>query len=139
VRFHAFGTADVLKFEEAPEPTAGPGEVVLRLKAAALNHLDIWVRSGERERNIPLPHIPGSDGAGIVHSVGQPASRSQSVSGGHFASGGHSVTAFKPGDAVLISPGLSCGSCYFCQSGRDTFCREYRVLGTKEEGTTQSL
>jgi len=117
VRFHAFGDAGVLKFEEAPEPSAGPGEVLLRLKAAALNHLDLWVRSGERERNISLPHIPGSDGAGIVHSVGQ------------------SVTSVKPGDAVLISPGLSCGSCNFCLSGRDTFCREYRVLGVKEEGT----
>jgi len=117
VRFHAFGDAGVLKFEEAPEPSAGPGEVLLRLKAAALNHLDLWVRSGERERNISLPHIPGSDGAGIVHSVGQ------------------SVTSVKPGDAVMISPGLSCGSCNFCLSGRDTFCREYRVLGVKEEGT----
>ena len=117
VRFHAFGGAGVLKFEEAPEPSVGPGDVLLRLKAAALNHLDLWVRSGDRERNISLPHIPGSDGAGIIHSVGQ------------------SVTSFKPGDAVLISPGLSCGSCNFCQSGRDTFCREYRVLGTREEGT----
>jgi NADPH:quinone reductase-like Zn-dependent oxidoreductase len=141
VRFHAFGNADVLAFEEAPEPSIGPGDVIVRLKAAAINHLDLWVRSGERERNIPLPHIPGCDGAGIVHSVGhsvtagQSIAAGQSVAAGQSSTVGQSVASVKPGDAVLISPGLSCGSCTFCLSGRDTFCREYRVLGTREDGT----
>ena len=117
VRFHEFGDINVLRYEEVPLPTIGPKEVLLQLKAAALNHLDIWVRSGERERNIPLPHIPGSDGAGII------------------AEAGSDVKNFRPDDRVLISPGLSCQHCELCLSGRDNLCREYRVLGVREDGT----
>ncbi|HUL43905.1 MAG TPA: zinc-binding dehydrogenase [Bacteroidota bacterium] len=117
VRFHAFGGPEVLQYEEAPDPKPGPNDVLLELKAAALNHLDIWVRSGAREKNIPLPHIPGSDGAGIILGTGS------------------EVKTYKPGDRVLISPGLSCGHCAACLQGRDNLCREYRVLGTKENGT----
>lgn len=117
IRFASYGGPDVLRLEEVPVPAVLPHEVLLEMKAAALNHLDIWVRSGQRERNIPLPHIPGSDGAGIVAECGS------------------SVTGFKKGDRVLISPGLSCGICQFCLSGRDNLCRAYRVLGTKENGT----
>src|SRR2546426_5470842 len=111
VRFHEFGSADVLRYEDAPKPAAGPADVLIQLKAAALNHLDLWVRSGARERNIPLPHIPGSDGAGIVAEVGA------------------QVSWFGKGDHVLISPGLSCGHCIECLAGSDNLCREYRVLG----------
>lgn len=117
VRFHQFGGVDVLRYEDAPKPSIGSNEVLVQLKAAALNHLDIWVRSGARERNIPLPHIPGSDGAGIIAEVSKEVDR------------------FKAGDKVLISPGLSCGHCDRCMSGRDNLCREYRVLGVREEGT----
>ncbi len=117
IRFHSFGKADVLRYEDAPVPEIGPNDVLLRMKAAALNHLDLFVRSGERERNVPLPHIPRSDGSGVIESVGK------------------SVTDRKPGERVLISPGLSCGMCAFCLDGRDNLCREFRVLGTKEDGT----
>jgi len=117
VRFHSFGGPEVLRAEETPVPAIGPGDVLLRLKAASLNHLDLFIRGGSRERNIPLPHIPGSDGAGTI------------------AERGSAVTDLAPGDDVLISPGLSCGLCPFCVSGRDNLCREYRVLGTKEDGT----
>src|SRR5713101_965985 len=117
VRFHEFGGTEVLRYEEAPTPTIGTREVLVNLKAAALNHLDVWIRSGARERGIPLPHIPGSDGAGIISEVG------------------NEVQNFKPGDRVVISPGLSCGTCENCSSGRDNLCREYRVLGVKEDGT----
>ena len=117
VRFHAFGNADVLRFEDASKPAAGPTDVLINLKAAALNHLDIWVRSGARERNIPLPHIPGCDGSGIV------------------AEAGSAVNWIKPGDRVLISAGLSCGHCEMCLGGRDNMCREYRVLGVRDAGT----
>jgi NADPH:quinone reductase-like Zn-dependent oxidoreductase len=115
--FASFGPADVLRLENVPAPALRPHEVLLEMKAAALNHLDLWVRSGERERSIPLPHIPGSDGAGIVAECGE------------------SVTGLKKGDRVLVSPGLSCGTCQWCLSGRDNLCRSYRVLGTKENGT----
>ena len=117
VRFYTFGGVDVLRYEDAPEPTIGPNDVLVQLKAAALNHLDIWVRSGARERNIPLPHIPGTDGAGIIAKVGT------------------AVDSIKVGDRVLISPGLSCGHCQMCLGGKDNLCREYRVLGVKEDGT----
>lgn len=117
VRFNSFGDAGVLRFEESPVPSAGPGRVLVNLKAAALNHLDLWVRNGLRERNIPLPHIPGSDGAGVISETGD------------------GVDWLKPGDRVLISPGLSCGHCTQCLSGRDNLCRDYRVLGVREDGT----
>lgn len=117
IRFHSFGGPEVLRFEEAPTPAAGPIDILLRIEAAALNHLDIWVRSGARQRNIPLPHIPGSDASGVVAEVGS------------------AVNFLKQGDHVLISPGISCGHCAACIGGRDNMCSEYRVLGTMEDGT----
>lgn len=117
IRFHDFGSSDVLRFEEAPKPIIGPNEVLLQMKAAAMNHLDLWVRSGARERSIPLPHIPGSDGAGIIAEVGS------------------AIDFLKVGDKVLISPGISCGHCEMCLGGTDNLCRTYHVLGTKEDGT----
>src|SRR5512143_918776 len=117
ILIHRFGGPEVLQPGEVPEPVPGDAEVLIHLKAAALNHLDLWVRSGERERNIPLPHIPGCDGAGTVARVGR------------------NIRSFKAGDAVLISPGLSCGICAECLAGRDNFCREYRVLGVRDPGT----
>lgn len=117
IRFHSFGGPEVLSYEEAPRPEVGPNDVLIQMKAAALNHLDVWVRSGARERNISLPHIPGSDGSGVVAELGS------------------AVTVFKQGDPVLISPGLSCGTCNMCVGGRDNLCAQYRVLGVKENGT----
>ncbi len=117
IRFSKFGGPEVFRYDTAPDPACGPGQVVVRLKAAALNHLDVWVRSGLREKSIPLPHIPGSDGSGIVEEME------------------HGASSFKKGDRVLVSPGLSCGRCTMCLSGRDNLCRDYRVLGTKEDGT----
>ncbi|HLX13192.1 MAG TPA: zinc-binding dehydrogenase [Bacteroidota bacterium] len=117
VRFSAFGEADVLRYEDAPVPEIGPGEVLIKLKAAALNHLDLWVRKGERERNIPLPHIPGSDGAGFVAEIGA------------------GVDTVKPGDSVAIYPGISCNECEYCRAGKENLCRKYAVLGTLTDGT----
>lgn len=117
VRFHTFGGVDVLRYEDAPKPSPGSNEVLLQVKAAALNHLDIWIRNGARERKIPLPHIPGSDASGVVAEVGS------------------GVDFIKPGDKVLISPGISCGHCAMCLGGRDNICPTYHVLGTAEDGT----
>ena len=117
IRFHTFGGAEVLRYEESPRPVIGPNEILVEVKAAALNHLDLWVRSGARERNIPLPHIPGSDGAGIIAEVGT------------------AVDFLKPGERVLISPGISCGHCPACLGGHDNLCKDYHVLGTREDGT----
>lgn len=112
-----FGGAEVLRYTTVPRPVPGPGQVRVRLKAASLNHLDLFVRSGEREKNTPLPHIPGCDGAGIVDEAGE------------------GVTSFRAGDRVAISPGISCGTCYACTNNRETFCASYHVLGNRENGT----
>ena len=117
VQFHQFGDPDVLQYEELPVPSPGPDTVLVRLHAAALNHLDLFLRSGEREKNIPLPHIPGADGAGVVEQVGG------------------QVSDFKKGDRVVISPGIGCGTCEHCNSGTENHCRTYHVLGTPENGT----
>lgn len=117
VYFNSFGDSSVLQFGEFPTPKINDNEVLIQLKAASLNHLDIWVRSGTREKNIPLPHITGNDGSGIVSEIGK------------------NVSNIKVGDKVLINPGLSCGNCIHCKNKKENLCTEYRVLGTKENGT----
>jgi NADPH:quinone reductase-like Zn-dependent oxidoreductase len=86
VRIHADGGPEVLVLEEAPDPVAGPGEVLVRLRASALNHLDVWVRKGLP--SVPKPRILGADGAGVVETVGD------------------GVEALEPGMRVVINPGL---------------------------------
>src|ERR671935_1325026 len=86
VRIHEDGGPDVLRYEDAPDPEAGPGEVLIRLRAASLNHLDVWVRKGLP--SVPKPRILGADGAGIVQAVGE------------------GVEGFDVGDRVVINPGL---------------------------------
>ncbi|GBC76957.1 Sorbitol dehydrogenase [bacterium HR08] len=112
VRFHEHGGVDVLRYEDVPEPKVGPTEVLVRVRACALNHLDLWLRRGLPGRSIPLPRIVGSDIAGEVAEVGS------------------AVTRAKVGERVLISPGLSCGQCPACLNGRDNFCPDYEVIGS---------
>jgi len=114
VRIHEHGGPEVLRYEEVPTPEIRPNEVLVRVRACAMNHLDLWVRKGLP--NIPLPHILGSDVAGEVEAVGE------LVEGVHV------------GDPVVISPGLSCGRCQMCLSGRDNLCREYKILGEHVDG-----
>jgi len=109
VRFHQHGGPDVLRYEEAPDPTPGPGEVLVRVRACALNHLDLWERRGLPNVKTPMPHISGSDVAGEVVAS--------------MASGIHT------GQRVMLQPGISCGRCAACLSGRDNECPEYEVLG----------
>jgi zinc-binding alcohol dehydrogenase/oxidoreductase len=90
VRIHDEGGPGVLRYEDVPEPEPGPGEVLIRLHAASLNHLDIWVRRGLP--SVPKPHILGADGAGIVEALGE------------------GVRGFEPGQRVVINPGLEHGS-----------------------------
>src|SRR5438034_6900236 len=86
VRIHEDGGPEVLRYEDAPDPEAGPGEVLIRLRAASLNHLDVWVRKGLP--SVPKPRILGADGAGIVEAVEE------------------GVDGFAPGDRVVVNPGL---------------------------------
>ena len=109
VRFHEHGGPEVLRYEEAPEPQLGPGDVLVRVRACALNHLDLWERRGLEHVKFPLPHISGSDVAGEV-----------------VASAAPEVNA---GRRVMLQPGVSCGRCASCLSGRDNWCAHYEVLG----------
>jgi len=111
------GELDQLRIMEIPEPGARPGEVVVNVKAAALNHLDIWMRKGRAGVALPMPHILGSDAAGVVHAVGE------------------GVSAWKPGDEVVINPGLDCGACEFCLRGQHSECRAFSIVGMGRHGT----
>jgi NADPH:quinone reductase-like Zn-dependent oxidoreductase len=111
VRIHEHGGVEKLKYEEAPEPSFAPDEVLVRIKSCALNHIDIFVRRGMAGIKIPFPHILGCDVSGVVADVGE-AERN-----------------IKVGDSVLLAPGTSCGTCIECLSGRDNDCREYRLIG----------
>ena len=118
VRIHEHGGVEKLRYEEAPEPTlAGPNDAIVKLKAAALNHIDLWVRRGLTGIEIALPHILGGDGAGVVAEVGD------------------RVRNIKTGDAVCLYPPSGCGRCEFCITDREYMCVELRVLGERENGT----
>src|SRR5207244_279845 len=109
VRFHHHGGPEVLQYEDAPDPELAPGEVLIRVRACALNHLDLWERRGLEHVATPMPHISGSDVAGEV-----------------VASAAPEVSA---GRRVMLQPGMSCGRCPSCLSGRDNECPQYEVLG----------
>jgi len=117
VVMRARGGPEVLEVADLPVPEPGPKEVRVRLKAAALNHLDVWVRKGVASPKLPLPHVLGADGSGVVDAVGP------------------GVEGFAPGDEVVINPGLSCGRCERCLAGEDNLCPRYQILGEHRHGT----
>jgi NADPH:quinone reductase-like Zn-dependent oxidoreductase len=116
VIFRQHGGPEVLEYTDVPEPQIRANEVLVQVKACALNHLDIWVRRGLPGIEIPLPHILGDDVAGVVKEVGE------------------LVTWVKVGDEVMVQPGVSCGHCEACLSGNDNFCREYDMIGYRRDG-----
>jgi NADPH:quinone reductase-like Zn-dependent oxidoreductase len=113
VRFHEHGGPAVLRYEDAPDPQPAPGRVIVRVHACALNHLDLWQRRGLDRVKIPLPHISGADVAGEVEEGGG---------------------AFEPGTRVMLQPGVACGTCSYCQAGRDNECPAYTLLGYMVDG-----
>jgi NADPH:quinone reductase-like Zn-dependent oxidoreductase len=115
--FEEHGGTDRLTPGERPEPVAGPGQVLLDLRAAALNHLDLFVLAGMPGVPIGLPHIGGADGAGVIVAVGD------------------GVGEWRPGDEVVINPGLWCGRCEFCRCGEESLCIRFGVLGEHQDGT----
>lgn len=116
VIFKQHGGPEVLEFADAPDPKPRANEVLIEVKACALNHLDIFVRNGLPGIEIPLPHILGNDIAGVVREVGE------------------LVTWVKADDEVMVQPGVSCGHCDACLSGRDNLCREYDMIGYRRNG-----
>ena len=115
VRIHEHGGTDVLVWEEITDPAIKPDQILVQIKAAAINHLDIWVRRGIP--GISLPMILGSDAAGIIKKVGQ------------------GVSDFIVGDAVIINPLLFCGKCEACNNGRENECSSIGIIGESTDGT----
>jgi len=111
------GGPEVLEVAERPRPVPGPGEVLLQVKAAGVNHLDTFVRRGMPGITLPLPMILGSDAAGTIAAVGA------------------AVMGIKEGDRIFVSPGYSCERCRACLSGNEPLCRFYGLLGEHRDGT----
>src|SRR5262245_5638737 len=116
VVFHLHGGPEVLQYEDAPDPSPGPGEVLLEVKATSVNHLDIFLRRGMPGIKGPMPKICGSDAAGIVRALGP------------------GVTGINSGERVTVNPGISCGRCEFCTSGFASQCISYAMLGENTDG-----
>ena len=116
VIFHSHGGPEVLQYTQVSDPTIKPDEVLVEVRACALNHLDIWARGGLPGIPIRLPHILGNDIAGVVREVGE------------------LVSWIHPGDEVMLQPGVSCGHCSECLSGQDNLCRDYDILGYRRPG-----
>jgi NADPH:quinone reductase-like Zn-dependent oxidoreductase len=114
IRFHQHGGPEVLRFEEAPDPQPAAGEALVRVRACALNHLDLFQRRGLERVRIPFPHVSGADVAGDVVTAPE--------------------GTLSPGRRVMLQPGLSCGRCEACLSGRDNECPHYDVLGYQSDG-----
>jgi len=111
------GGPEVVRVEDVKAPSAGPGEVVLAVRAAALNHLDIWVRKGRPGMNLAFPHVLGSDAAGVVDEVGE------------------GVEGIRPGAEVILNPALSCGTCEACFRGEHSECERFGLVGVGRWGT----
>ena len=120
-RIHQHGGPEALVYEDVPEPRIRADQVLLRVRACALNHLDLFVRAGIPGMKFPMPHILGSDIAGEVVEVGELCERIQ------------------PGQRVLLSPGLSCRQCEQCLSGNDNLCRKYTMFGYLKDGGNVQL
>jgi NADPH:quinone reductase-like Zn-dependent oxidoreductase len=110
------GGPEVLRYTDMPDPQIGADEVLVRVRACALNHLDLWLRKGIPGMAVPLPHIPGSDISGEIAKVGE------------------KVTNVKVGARVMLQPGISCRQCPKCLAGEDNLCRSYTLFGQMVDG-----
>jgi NADPH:quinone reductase-like Zn-dependent oxidoreductase len=117
VVFDQHGPAENLHMADLPAPEPQAGDVRVRVKAAALNRLDIWVRNGWPGIRVPLPHVTGSDAAGDIDKVGP------------------GVTGWTVGDRVAIDASLSCGQCEYCLGGRQNLCDRFGIMGEDSDGT----
>ncbi|MFW9782956.1 MAG: zinc-binding dehydrogenase [Candidatus Heimdallarchaeota archaeon] len=115
IRSH--GELEQLSVGDLEIPKIKPNEVLIETKFSALNHIDLFLIKGWPSLNLNLPHILGSDGSGIIKEIGS------------------AVTTTKVGDRVTINPGLSCGKCYYCLSGKQNFCKQFSIMGETQWGT----
>ncbi|OGL03230.1 MAG: alcohol dehydrogenase [Candidatus Rokubacteria bacterium RIFCSPLOWO2_02_FULL_68_19] len=109
--FHQHGGPEVLKYEDVPEPKPGSRDVVIQVKAAGCNYNDLWARQGLPGMKFDLPHISGSDAAGVVKEIGS------------------EVTSVKVGQEVVVHPAISCRICEACTRGQEYFCRYFKIWG----------
>ncbi|HEY0545602.1 MAG TPA: zinc-binding dehydrogenase [Pyrinomonadaceae bacterium] len=116
VIFEKHGAPEVLEYADMADPVIKANEVLVEVRACALNHLDVWARKGLPGIEIPLPHILGNDIAGVVREAGE------------------LVTWVNAGDEVMLQPGTSCGHCIECLRGQDNLCPEYDILGYRRDG-----
>lgn len=114
--FREHGGLDRLEYADVPEPVVGPHEALVQVKGVALNHLDLWVRNGIPGLRVALPHVGGSDIAGVVAAVGE------------------EVDGAWVGRRVVINPALACGHCVFCLAGEQSQCFSFRILGEHTPG-----
>ncbi|WP_433623102.1 zinc-binding dehydrogenase [Halomicrococcus sp. NG-SE-24] len=121
VQFTDHGGRDVIEYGEFPDPEPDRDEVLVDVKAGALNHLDVWTRRGLPGIDLDMPHVPGSDGAGEVVAVGE------------------DVTRFEPGDRVALSAGVSCGECEYCRHGEHSMCVDFHLIGEHVRGVHSEL
>jgi NADPH:quinone reductase-like Zn-dependent oxidoreductase len=116
------GGPDKLEVLELPDPPApSADEVLVRVRCAALNHLDLFLTEGVKGITLSFPHIVGTDGAGVVAAIGK------------------GVDNIKVGDRVTINPGISCGICPLCERGEEPYCRQFQILGEHRPGTAAEL
>jgi NADPH:quinone reductase-like Zn-dependent oxidoreductase len=120
-RIHQHGGPEVLRYEDAPDPQIKANQILLRVRACALNRLDLWMRGGIPGLKLTFPHILGSDIAGEVAATGELCER------------------IRPGQRVLLAPGLSCRQCPECAAGRDNYCARYVIFGTGVPGGNAEL
>jgi NADPH:quinone reductase-like Zn-dependent oxidoreductase len=113
--FHEHGGPEVIRIEQVPRPAPAPGEVLVEVRAAAMNHLDLWVRRG-LPIETTMPHVGGSDVAGVVAEVGE------------------GVDAGRIGEPVVVNPSIGCGRCRECRRGEESMCPRYRILGEHTDG-----
>ncbi|HLF56838.1 MAG TPA: zinc-binding dehydrogenase [Thermoanaerobaculia bacterium] len=120
-RIARHGGPEVLQWRELPDPAPGPDEVLVRVRACGLNHLDLWVRNGVEGHEFPLPLVPGAEVAGTVEALGA------------------GVADVEPGSPVVLGAGVSCGHCPRCLAGQDWLCRRYGLLGEHRDGGAAEL
>ncbi len=115
--FYKHGEPDVLEYKEFPTPVPSPNQVLVEVKAVAMNHLDLFVRKGIPEMKLEMPHILGSDISGVVKEVGSSAELD-----------------IEENAKVVVDPGLSCGTCEFCRMGQHSLCPSYKIIGEHVRG-----
>lgn len=122
ILFDQHGPPEVLVQRDLPDPEISGSEALIEVRAAAVNHLDVFLRRGLPGLRLHLPHIPGSDAAGIVRAVGPQAEEALVI-----------------GARVVVNPGISCGHCEFCSEGLGGACRTFKVVGEHTDGTYAQL